>query len=324
MIEYMVLATNITVPQAKKYIRDLHLSEQTSGSGNFSCNLKSGGIRTIGVWMNNESNPEFDRISTLFVTIQPNKYKVNGTVDVQAIQSHIDSIPLLTGINWRIQNFRFIKRMVVAEHKYYLKYLQTGVSPASLNMSRTVKKDGDVTELSYISEFAELKITNAGDMLTAILDIKKLKIKELAKKEWLAVEKRDFLSYEGKLEMMESFLWNYYLEKISGKGDYFSEEKIEELLCDNKELKTTQKKRMIDVVKGVSTYKNVESFLAHVEDDVPKYDFMKNLKKKSTAIKYMKLLDEQGINVVPISVRNSKTIKKNHLENLIKHIQRVT
>lgn len=322
MIDYLILIKDINRKEAdfiKKVLR-LQLKDTNSWITN---TFRGKGFMTIGVWINpDDINPNgYNRISTLNVVVNPTAFMNNGIFDISLMLVKLDEIMdkvNLAKYDWRIQNIKFKKNIVSEDADLYMDLLNKGHTLSSINMEKKMDNWRKPRTIIYESKSAKIYISSKDNILYMTIDLYKRKLKELSK--WLEVEKRNVKSYDAKMEEIEQYIWQFYISAIAGIGDYYSfkeaEEIIERMPCKRKE-----KEIYYTILKGVQTFKGVEPFLLHIEDDNPKYEYMNALRKLSTAKNYILKLEEKGINPVCISRRKS-TIKegKQSVKNLLKYI----
>ena len=232
-------------------------------------------------------------------------------------------------IQWRVQNVSF-KQDIVTEHvEQYMKLLNSGRSLKSIRMTKANAGKTVPEELVYENKSVSFHIVPDKNkkLLSFRLVLNKSKLVDMPKSDRYPINDRVLSEFVDKMELVEYTLWQYYLHALAGKGNYYSYERAEAIISDNKDLEYRDKKRMYSILKGVAVYKTVEDYFGAVGSDKAKkaYDFMGVVTSKSMAEKYIKMLEEKcEINPVVISRRYAKGVKEGkdringvtYLENL--------
>ena len=248
----------------------------------------------------------------------------NDVTDLKEIKSNLDSIIKPSGIkdiSWNVIHCKF-KKVIQTEYvDQYMDLIKKIHKPQGRGNS-LVLKEGETfrsaSKVVFSNGTRELSIDKNSDVIILYLSLSNRKINESAKKKKYGIVSKALNQMDAKtFENAELQLWNEYLSKIFGEGDYYSQIEAEKILKEKCKSISTRHK-LIAVLKGVSVYKGIDDFLAHVKDKERKYDFMEEIQSKSSANKYLRDLNKvYGINPVVISRRDAAALNISSLPSLV-------
>lgn len=157
------------------------------------------------------------------------------------------------------------------------------------------------------------------DRLRLEVQLKGERLKYLVKKEDCTVKER-LLKYFVDAEVEAKEL-TYYLNRIMGKGQYFTKPKAIEII-NNTNYRIDKKQRLINIIEGIDLYNGINGFLSKVSDGT-----VTNCGKLSTVKQLLRELHKMGVNPVTISdvqVQKMKAITPTYqINNLGKYVHGV-
>lgn len=130
---------------------------------------------------------------------------------------------------------------------------------------------------------------------------------------------RDLDSFLDNASKIDSIVFHDYMKSITGEGKYYSFKEAGKIidsttqLTEKRPLTHKRKLLMLDVLKGVASYKSISTYLDHVEDVEITYPCMESVRKRTKALSLLKDLQRIGICPLNLSVRS----KINELKPLV-------
>lgn len=309
MIDFMVLAKNITVFDALK-LKKVYAMETKDPSQAFTREFQKQGISQLSIWIDRDKileEPDIENC-TLNATIRTNRFIKDDSIDVEKIIETLDEITY--GINiqdkdWKLQNIAFKFWFACESTKDYMEMLNQGSFQSKNGLKKETDKKINPTELRFSGSSVSLKIasSDAEKELEVSMMVYKSKLAKLP--EQFAVQGRLLNGFEGKFADLEMYLWSYYLETVFGMGNYYTYKAAEDRI-EQSSYSRTEKNNMLDILKGISIYKGIEKYMAHIGECDNEYDFMQNVKTFGTANKYLRILrNKLDINPVTIGRRTA-------------------
>lgn len=247
----------------------------------------------------------YDRTnSIIFPITKPSIYNdTDGNIDTKSIIDSLDKTKGLTGIRkypWILLRVRFLKIFPCTENQEYISLLYKGYSMSSINMERTVDDHRSPQRLSFESKGASITVNAIGNnqpgqmnMLKLSLEVKKERLKEILGSR--AFSEVDF-------NKLEAMVWDYYLNQMTGGGDYMYLDGAKERIYANK-YSSKVEERYIALLNSVQRYKGIEPFLSHIGKPDPKFKDISLFKDIRTAKRDIQELEKLGINPVTIPCR---------------------
>ena len=186
---------------------------------------------------------------------------------------------------------------------------------SSINMTRTVDDHKSPQIIVFKSESAELTINaiennqpGQADTLRLDLMVRPLRLKGIfGSREFSKV---DFIT-------LETDSWDYYLDQLTGGGDYMYIDLAKKLIYGaNFSAKTEE--RYVALLYGIQRYKGLEPFLSHIGKPDPKFKDISLFKDDRTVKRDIIELEKLGIN--PVAIPSRTKISNGMLPNIRKLI----
>ena len=249
----------------------------------------------------------------------------DALLEFDSIKKKLTSIVEPSGvkdIGWNVIYCKFKKIMQTDYADQYMDLIKRIRKPKGRGDNLVLKKEEtfrSASKLIFSNGSRELSIDKIENVIILYLSITNRKINASAKRKNYGLTSKVLDQMDAKsFESTELQLWNEYLSKIFGEGDYYSQIEAEKVLKEKcKNISTRHK--LVAVLKGVSVYKGIDDFLAHVKDEERKYDFMEEIQSLSTANKYLRDLNKvYGVNPVVISRRDAAALNISSLPSLVR------
>lgn len=309
MIDYIVLAKSIKIFDALKLKNTFDMEMKDSAQA-YTRAFQQKGVSQLSVWIDKDKileEPDVEHC-TLNATIRTNKFIKNQTINIDRIIAVLDEITsgiVVQDKEWKLQNVSFKFWLHCDSTKDYLEILNQGSFQDKNGLKKETDRKINPTKLKYTGSSVVLSIkqTHKENELEIGMLVLKAKLDKLP--EEYKVAGRSLKGFDGIFANLEMYLWKYYLNSTFGMGDYYTYKKAEDKINESLYSKT-EKKNMLDILKGVSIYKGIEKYISHLGKEDNEYEFMQNVKTLSTANKYLRMLrSELGINPVTIGRRTA-------------------
>lgn len=326
MIDYIVLAKNITIFDALRLKRKFGMETKDSSQA-FTRKFQKQGISKLSVWIDRDrilEEPDIENC-TLNATIRTNRFIKDDTIDVEKIIATLDEITYGIDIqdkDWKLQNVAFKFWFACESTKDYMEMLNQGSFQSKNGLKKETDKKINPTELRFSGSSIRLKIVPSDDEQEIEVSMMVYKAKLAKLPEQFAVEGRLLKGFEGKFADLEMYLWGYYLETVFGMGNYYTYKAAEDRI-EQSSYSRTEKNNMLDILKGISIYKGIEKYMAHLGEEDNEYDFMHNVKTFGTASKYLRILrNKLDINPVTIGRRTASNffLPEGHFIGLVQYV----
>ena len=159
---------------------------------------------------------------------------------------HNNLIDKFNNLEWMLQNISFSNDINTDYGEQYMKLLNSGKSLKNLGMTRTSSSMVRASEIEYHNNTTTLKISrNEGNGIHLILSLRKGKLESLKKSNDDLIQSRLLTEYVGRMEIIAYRLWQEYLQKITGTGDYYSYALAKEKINALKNITRPDKDKML-------------------------------------------------------------------------------
>ena len=216
---------------------------------------------------------------------------------------HNNLIDKFKNLEWVLQNISFSNDINTDYDEQYMKLLNSGKSLKNLGMTRTSSSIVRASEIEYRNNTTTLKISRDEKKgIHLILSLCKGKLESLKKSNDDMIQSRLLSEFVGRMETIEYKLWQDYLQKITGTGDYYSYALAEEKINALKDIKRPDKDKMLCVLTGVAIYKGVDEYLNAFPIKKVNSKSLELVKSKAVAVKYIKMLENSSVGINPVSI----------------------
>ena len=256
----------------------------------------------FGEARNHSASNNYSRVYLISFDVNPTYYyDDSGNLNAEDLKTVLNRFTSVVDFHerpWIIEKIDFSQRINTGNADTYAKLLNYGYSMNAIGMTKKLDNHLSPSTLIYNSNGAEMTISDRNnDTLLMKLSVKKSRLKTILKSR--KVEKLDGCSKD-----FELACWDYYIENISGQGDYYSLHKAEDKISAHR-ISRRVKERYVALLKCVTHYKGLEMFLSHIGHTDRAFRDIELFSSRKNALKDINVLEASGVNPVTISRRSS-------------------
>ena len=316
MVSYIVLTKKITIIEALK-IRENHSMEFVERNSASTKVYKDDGVSKLGVWSDSSKGLNEGEVSncTLNATIRAQKFMKDGFLDVDAVIHMINAITSRDGVidrEWKLQNAMFEFYLSEPYATEYMELLNYCTHDEKGGLKKSVDKKISPSKILFVGKGVKLNIDRVPDSVEVkcALWLGKNRLTDLP--EAIGVKNRVFEQYRDKLSAIEQYLWQHYLKKVFGTGNFYSYRKAVELV-EASDFGKTDINNMLSVLRGVAYYKGVDKYINHIVIGDISEKIGGKIKAKSTADRYISMLQRQELRVNPVTIGKGTLAKESNM-----------
>lgn len=326
LIDFTVGAS-IDIQDALK-LADVYKFESISSSGARSRRHKEAGISEIRLNIDVKRLLKYPTkpVCQINADIDMSRFEdSDGNPNLKRLKEQLDSIIAPSGVNdldWKMIYCKFEKVIETAYVDQYMNLIKNIRKPKGRGDTLKTKQDESSSgskKMIYSNGSRELTLDIKQDAIILYLSISNSKLNYSVKRKDYGISSKLIDQIDANsFKNMELQLWNEYLSRLFGESDYYSQSEAEKVIKEKcKSIGTRHK--LEAVLKGIAVYKGIDAFMDHVEDKEPKYEFMEEIRSKSTANKCIRDLDTvYGVNPIVISRRDAAALEISCLPSFVK------